>query len=371
MDNTHFGDGLHRATLSRERYFNTQELSIVASITYQAAIPTIKATFLLQYRRMFPLPIFQRLCDIFLAFVIAFGISQMVSVPLFCIPLRSLWDTTVPGQCIDRLLWWFIGSSVNLTTDVVIIAMPLPLLRNIQMPLRQKAMLLATFTLGFLTCAISVVRITTLRESNMEDATWDTVIAGVWSIIELSCAMICVCAPTFRPLLIRQKTRMKSPTWLRPEIEVSDNTSGFSQSDGGVLSQNRRSEARSGMQRAVDQADEEPARSSNVLSRSRLQLQLNNIPSLPFPPAALLTSSENSSLQSSPETMVPWTRFDIEEGVDFSNADMSEPELPTPLQPPPWRHTGITIRPEDDGYFRGVVWDASGQRRVLESSGSV
>ncbi|GJD03164.1 integral membrane protein [Colletotrichum higginsianum] len=147
---TEFGDGLHQATLPREKFFRSQEISIAAVAVYQAAFPLIKVAFLLQYRRVFPLPAFQKLCDVFLLFIIAFGISQVVSICLACIPLRSLWDLTVPGRCIALLDWWLIGSSISLVTDVAIFVMPIPLLRTVPLPLKQKIVLMATFGLGFL-----------------------------------------------------------------------------------------------------------------------------------------------------------------------------------------------------------------------------
>ncbi|KAK1983925.1 integral membrane protein [Colletotrichum cereale] len=370
---THFGDGLHQETLSRGRFFLTQEISIVAIAFYQAAFTAIKTTFLLQYRRAFLLPAFQKLCNIFIALIIAFGISQVVSVSLACIPLRSLWDATVPGRCIALLDWWYIGSSISLATDVAIFVMPLPLLRTVQLPLRQKVVLIATFGLGFFTCAISVVRLATLKNYfTLGDATYNTVIAGVWSITELSCAIICVCVPTLHPLLDRQHSRTRPPSWLRPKFDESDNNELLDQSDrGGALGQQRKSRVRSGLQQIVSQADLQPARNSSLHPRSRLHIDLSNVPGLSFPPAVHLTPCEDSALQSSPwrDTMVPFTRFDTEEGVGFLNSDMPEPEQPTPLKPPPRRHTGIAPSSEDDGFFGAVVWDASSQPRLPGSSG--
>lgn len=63
------------------------------------------------------------------------------------------------------------------------------------------------------TCAISVIRITTLHASitNM-DVTWGTPSALFWSIAEATCAIICVCIPTLRPLVTQSYK-----SWPRPK----------------------------------------------------------------------------------------------------------------------------------------------------------
>ena len=51
-------------------------------------------------------------------------------------------------------------------------------------------------------CIISIVRIFTLRTAAVtEDPTWDNTDAACWSIVEISCAILCGSLPTLRPLL--------------------------------------------------------------------------------------------------------------------------------------------------------------------------
>ncbi|KAJ0160236.1 hypothetical protein CTA2_8324, partial [Colletotrichum tanaceti] len=344
-------------------------ISITAVAVYQVAFPLIKATFLLQYRRVFPLPAFQKLCDVFLLFIVAFGISQVVSLCLACIPLRSLWDLTVPGRCIDFLDWWLIGSSISLVSDVAIFVMPIPLLRTVPLPLKQKIVLMAMFGLGFFTCAISAVRITTLKQSvTSDDRTYDSVIAGIWSITELSCAIICVCVPTLRPLLGGQKSRIRPPSWLRPNIDQNADTELRTRSCGSISSQKRRSQVGSTPQEREEQFDPETAGSVNPRPRPRPRprIDLSGVPGLQPPPAASARYYESSWFDDSPgkDTIVSLARVDTEEGVEFLDMDGPEVELPTPLKPPPRRRTDRTPTPDDDGYFSAVAWDASGRPRL-------
>ncbi|KAK0374674.1 integral membrane protein [Colletotrichum limetticola] len=369
--NTHFGDGLHQATLPRDKFLKSQEIAITAVAIYQVAYPLIKSTFLLQYRRVFPLPAFQKLCIIFLIFIIAFGVSQVISICLACIPLKSLWDHTIPGRCINLFDWWIIGSSINLFTDIVIFLMPVPLLRTIRLQMRQKIVLMATFGLGFFTCAISVIRLTTLKSSSTStDATYNTVIAGIWSITELSCAIICVCVPTLRPLLGGKSSRARPPSYLRPNIEESADTELYTQSDGdgGVKSKARRSRSDSCEHPTSDHREIYHDVDASGCGRApHPRIDLSDVPGILPPPAVHITPYQDSSpYEDSPqrETTIPLTRVETEEGVRFLSVDAPEAELPTPLKPPPRRHTDRGPSPEDGGYFGAVVWDASGQPRL-------
>lgn len=54
------------------------------------------------------------------------------------------------------------------------------------------------------TCAISIIRLTTLRASTLSaDPTWTMASTVTWSVSEAACAILCVCIPTLRPLLRR------------------------------------------------------------------------------------------------------------------------------------------------------------------------
>ncbi|KAF5519088.1 Satratoxin biosynthesis SC1 cluster protein 4 [Colletotrichum aenigma] len=375
--NTDYGDGLHKANLTRENYLKTQEIAIAAVAVYQAAMPLIKSTFLLQYRRVFPLPPFQKLCNIFLIFIMTFGFTQVVSLCFACVPLRALWDFSVKGKCFKLLDWWYAGSAINLITDIIIFVMPVPLLRTLAVPLRQKIVLMATFGLGFFTCAISFIRLTTLRSSaTSTDPTYNTVVAGIWSITELCCAIICVCIPTLRPLL---GTQSLSPvikrTYVQRNLEDSADTELYTQSDGATTSQKRRSRPVS----HTSQHEIEDVESPRVVDEYARSLS-----GVTIPPAIHIdeaheartelrtrdTFKTREELKAAMSMTLPLTRVDTDDGVEFLmlEAPGHEPELPTPLKPPPRRHTDRGNRQSQGDYFGAVVWESSGEPKAGDST---
>ncbi|CZR51377.1 uncharacterized protein PAC_01252 [Phialocephala subalpina] len=201
---TKFGLGSHAYLLSTPKMSKFLKLVWIGSIGYCFSITLMKAVFLLQYRRIFPLPNFQRLCNISLGFLVVWAMTGTLGAMLICLPIERNWDALASTKCVGRMYFWEAYAIIHIITDVLILVMPLPVLKTLPLPRVQKWVLLAVFCLGFCTCAISVIRITTLRSSLMEtDVTWTMPTTVLWSMAEVLCAIICVCIPTLRPLVTR------------------------------------------------------------------------------------------------------------------------------------------------------------------------
>lgn len=70
---------------------------------YNATQLVTKISFLLQYRRLFPLPIIQRICKYGLIFLAIWGTAQQIFTPFACEPLILLQPQWY-GKCIDTAL---------------------------------------------------------------------------------------------------------------------------------------------------------------------------------------------------------------------------------------------------------------------------
>lgn len=119
-------------------------------VTYNVAICIVKISILLQYRRIFFSKGVQRLSLILLIFESCWATTLSVLLPLVCTPVAAFWDRSVEGTCLNQLTIWYVMASVNLVTDFIIFSMPLPVIRNLQLPRKQRIMLTGVFCLGFL-----------------------------------------------------------------------------------------------------------------------------------------------------------------------------------------------------------------------------
>lgn len=140
-----------------------------------------------------------------------------------CYPVHSQWDLTVKGWCFPRVAMWLLNAGLNVTTDFLIVLLPIPALVALQLPRRQKIGVTLIFALGFLyaspqsftafeelltctnsVCVISILRIPSLlKASRSTDPTKDNTGIANWSIIEVNSAIVGACLPTLKPIIGR------------------------------------------------------------------------------------------------------------------------------------------------------------------------
>ncbi|KAK1672104.1 hypothetical protein BDP55DRAFT_674406 [Colletotrichum godetiae] len=196
---TTFGLGMHIWTIPDEVQQTGRRATIAATLSYHITFIFVKIALLLLYRRVFAHPKFCLVCDAMLGFIVAFGIAVVVSSVVISAP--GWRGDTFAFERYDQGTWWMATAAVHLVTDMIIFFMPIPLLSSLNLKRAQKAALIVTFGVGFITTAISVVRMSTLTHVFTADVTWDVIPSLIWSEVELCCAVICACIPTLRPLL--------------------------------------------------------------------------------------------------------------------------------------------------------------------------
>lgn len=198
----HFGMGHHVWTIEDLTPYTKSFYSSI--LVYNAALVLVKVSIVLMYRRIFVGTWIQRANLASLVFLTAWGIALVTSLSMLCLPIQRLWDPTVDGHCIDFVPAFFAPAVINMITDFTIFALPLPAIRQLQLPLRQKIILALILCLGLFTCIISIVRLSTLdAAATSSDTTWDNTGAALWSYLELTVAIVAACLPTLRPFVTR------------------------------------------------------------------------------------------------------------------------------------------------------------------------
>ncbi|QSS60326.1 integral membrane protein [Histoplasma capsulatum] len=198
------GLGGNRSEITFET-FRQQVILLWASIPiYNASLFCTKASITLQYHRIFP--------------------GSRI--------LRRFWDDTVEGNCLNRDAFWLSTAIVHIVTDVVLLAMPMPILIRLNIPKRQRIALVLVFALGGLyiplqsvsnnphqimflaqkvnsvlvisVCITSGLRLESLRQlARSDDLVEHNAAAASWSAVECNVAIICCSLPTLRPLVTR------------------------------------------------------------------------------------------------------------------------------------------------------------------------
>lgn len=76
--------------------------------------------------------------------------SVILETFLLCRPLKYNWDTSIPGTCGDRNATYVVAGVMNLITDLLVMALPIPHIWKLQLGTAKKISLCGVFCLGLL-----------------------------------------------------------------------------------------------------------------------------------------------------------------------------------------------------------------------------
>ncbi|KAF9890973.1 hypothetical protein FE257_005230 [Aspergillus nanangensis] len=122
-----------------------------------------------------------------------------------CNPVRAYWEIspTYDYTCMHSGAIVFAASVINIFTDFLVTALPMPLIWNLKLPTRQRLAVISIFGLGIVVNVAGSVRTVYVWKSMI--ASYDTTWVG-WPIllaasVEINVGLICASAPALRPLI--------------------------------------------------------------------------------------------------------------------------------------------------------------------------
>ncbi|CAI6335611.1 unnamed protein product [Periconia digitata] len=171
-------------------------------ITYCASLGLVKVAILMMYRRLFTMRKLGTFCR-YLAFVLFLYTAVNVGGSTFtCIPIRASWTREPGARCVSNTQSWLITAVTNIILDLVIVILPMPMVRRMNLPAREKLLLAGIFALGGVVTIVSIIRLDSLMiMARSSDPTYDNATVAVISVVEVQVALICSCLATLRPLL--------------------------------------------------------------------------------------------------------------------------------------------------------------------------
>ncbi|KAI1828276.1 hypothetical protein F4861DRAFT_174432 [Xylaria intraflava] len=201
----YYGYGKHVASLSEHQRYEAFKSFYLMQITYKTSINLTKSSILLLYLRIFGgVKWFRWTCCCVLALVASYCIAAILATVFQCIPVVAAFDKTITNKtCVNNGHFWFANAGFSILTDVVILVIPMPLVYALQIPRVQKIALVLVFALGVFVVITSCLRATTLDlQASSHDPLYD-VASTMWTIIEMSLAIICACLPQIRHLVVK------------------------------------------------------------------------------------------------------------------------------------------------------------------------
>ena len=144
------GEGRHVELMTPEKVVAYKKIEFATSLAYPPAVNLPRLGMLCLYLRIFPRTSRYRYAAHFIIglVVLSWVVIQLVQLT-WCIPVRYFWDKSIPGgHCIDTVQFENWASFPNLVTDVAIFILPIPVVWNLQMSVKQKIGVSLTFATG-------------------------------------------------------------------------------------------------------------------------------------------------------------------------------------------------------------------------------
>ncbi|KAJ5541011.1 hypothetical protein N7494_006087 [Penicillium frequentans] len=190
-----YGFGQHIANLTEKNRIMTLKLFFVSQAFYKLTLNMTKISILMLYLRIFIQSWFRIICFVLLAIIASYMLAAFFASVFQCTPVARAWDKTISGSCIDITTNWYANAGFSISTDIIILALPMYPIYHSKMVINRKIALMGVFALGAFVAVTSIIRMQTLDASSTSSDTTYDLASSVWTIVEENMAIICACLP--------------------------------------------------------------------------------------------------------------------------------------------------------------------------------
>ncbi|KAF2870140.1 hypothetical protein BDV95DRAFT_575153 [Massariosphaeria phaeospora] len=199
----HNGLGRHSSELSPQELSVQFKLLWSGNITWTLATSLLKLAALRLYLSLFPGATFKRVVWVVTVATILYA-GVLIPVYIFsCKPISAGWTPSmVESHCFPSRYHALACVTIGMVLDIVIVAVPLPIVWNIHMPTRKKVAVSAMFSLGLLIVAVMTWRlIITANPNPNPDFAYNLYITAVLCHLEVWLGLLATNFPGIAPLL--------------------------------------------------------------------------------------------------------------------------------------------------------------------------
>ncbi|KAF4956394.1 hypothetical protein FSARC_11596 [Fusarium sarcochroum] len=183
-----------------ENFVQIMKMIVPGSILYVSSLWSIKIALVLFYKRLAaPGTKLQVIYNVTLGLLVILWTTIFFHIIFQCFPHDKRWSHDPEYQCDPKnadINYWLTIIS-NIGTDVVIISLPISMVLQLQMKLKQKIGVTAIFALGFFVVIASIIRAYYSKRN-------ETMLTCTVSMIETAVAIIATCLPPLRTLFLGQ-----------------------------------------------------------------------------------------------------------------------------------------------------------------------
>jgi len=168
-----------------------------------------KVSILCFYLRIFPNPYFRHTTYAVMAWVVASGIVFLFLQIFQCLPLNFIWEGWISdglneSRCLNVNLLAYVAGAFSIAQDIVVLALPIPLLVKLNVSIRSRVEVILMFSLGIFVLITSCIRMRyMIMFAKTSNPTWDYSEPLLWSGLEVAVSIIVVSLPAVRVLVTR------------------------------------------------------------------------------------------------------------------------------------------------------------------------
>ncbi|KAI1852711.1 hypothetical protein JX266_002252 [Neoarthrinium moseri] len=184
------------------------KLFFIDELFYTAILALCRVCLLFFLIRVFSVTTFRKICWIVIAWVVVTAIIILFMTIFQCTPIRYNWEGWTgefgDAKCIDVNALAYAAAAMGIAQDIAILLLPLPIIAQLNMPLRKRLLTLFMFSLGIFAVLTSCFRLRYLLQfAKSLNPTWDYTDTVIWTSLEVKVTVIVLCLPTIRVLFAR------------------------------------------------------------------------------------------------------------------------------------------------------------------------
>ncbi|KAL6865491.1 hypothetical protein ACO1O0_001585 [Amphichorda felina] len=166
-------------------------------VNYGPTVFATKAAILLFLIRIFaPYRTYVKWIYGFLAVMAVYYVTMMLLKIFICRPISMFWGATTDGECFNQPILILVDNIISLISDIVVLLIPCPLTRQLQVGLMAKIKIAVVFGVGGMACIFSLVRLVfIINNGQSEDQTYAFVQINLLGIAEVGIGLVCACFP--------------------------------------------------------------------------------------------------------------------------------------------------------------------------------
>ncbi|KAI0408573.1 hypothetical protein F4802DRAFT_547982 [Xylaria palmicola] len=172
-----------------------------ATILYEAVMLAIKPMILFEWIRIFasagPRTAFNWTCYVLATINILLYTGSILTDAASCMPREYWWDRTIKGHCADTRNLPIVTGVLNAVIDLFILLLPQAIIWKLNMSRRKRWGVSLVFFVGTISVAAAITRtVLSFTYATSYDVTFNFSLAGTFTLIEMTFAIIVFAAPT-------------------------------------------------------------------------------------------------------------------------------------------------------------------------------